>query len=124
MEDFITRLKDEISYSGIRRKELADKAGIKLQRLDNYLYPPTSMPPADVAVKLAKALGVTVEYLVTGEDPQISIPKEDFQMIRKYKTLCTDFDMLPKELANTLRTVIGMEAFTELHRKLKKGGGN
>ena len=25
------------------------------------------MPPADVAVRLAKALNVTVEYLVTGE---------------------------------------------------------
>jgi transcriptional regulator with XRE-family HTH domain len=32
------------------------------------------MPPADIAVKIAKALGVTVEYLVTGEDA--STPKE------------------------------------------------
>jgi transcriptional regulator with XRE-family HTH domain len=32
------------------------------------------VPSADVAVKIAKALGVTVEYLVTGEDS--STPKE------------------------------------------------
>ena len=30
------------------------------------------MPPADIAVKIAKALGVTVEYLVTGEDSSTS----------------------------------------------------
>jgi hypothetical protein len=27
------------------------------------------MPPADAAVKIARTLGVTVEYLVTGEEP-------------------------------------------------------
>ncbi len=32
-----------------------------------YLGTQGSMPPADVAVRLAKALNVTVEYLVTGE---------------------------------------------------------
>ena len=32
------------------------------------------MPPADVAVRLAKALGVTVEYLVEGRN---SSPAED-----------------------------------------------
>lgn len=26
------------------------------------------MPPADIAVKIAEALGVTVEYLITGHD--------------------------------------------------------
>jgi len=30
------------------------------------------MPPADIAVKIAKALGVTVEYLVTGKDSSTS----------------------------------------------------
>jgi transcriptional regulator with XRE-family HTH domain len=30
------------------------------------------MPAADVAVKIAKALGVTVEYLVTGENSSTS----------------------------------------------------
>lgn len=32
-----------------------------------YLGSRTSMPPADIAVKIAKALDTTVEYLVTGE---------------------------------------------------------
>ena len=30
------------------------------------------MPPADIAVKIAQALGVSVEYLVTGNDAKHS----------------------------------------------------
>ena len=36
--------------------------------LDCYLGVRTSMPPADIAIKIANALGVTVEYLVSGQD--------------------------------------------------------
>lgn len=67
MESFADRLKEEIEYQGLTRKELAYKADIKVRALDMYLGTQASMPPADVAVRLAKALNVTVEYLVTGE---------------------------------------------------------
>lgn len=67
MESFAERLKEEIEYQGVTRKELAYKADIKVRALDMYLGTQASMPPADVAVRLAKALNVTVEYLVTGE---------------------------------------------------------
>ena len=56
-----------MAYWGITRKELAHKADIKKRALDMYLGTQESMPPADVAVRIAKALHVTVEYLVTGE---------------------------------------------------------
>lgn len=75
MESFAERLKEEIEYQGLTRKELAYKADIKIRALDMYLGTQGSMPPADVAVRLAKALNVTVEYLVTGEN---SGKKEDF----------------------------------------------
>lgn len=66
--DFGDRLRAEIEYSGMLQKELAAKAGIKKRALDMYIGAQKSMPPADVAVRLAKALGVTVEYLVDGQD--------------------------------------------------------
>jgi len=43
------------------------------------------MPPADTAVKIAQALGVTVEYLVTGEDS--SIPNEVNKLARSIYNL-------------------------------------
>jgi transcriptional regulator with XRE-family HTH domain len=65
---FRENLKTELSYQDIRVKELAAKVGISKHTLDNYLNVREYIPSADVAVKIAHVLGVTVEYLVTGED--------------------------------------------------------
>jgi transcriptional regulator with XRE-family HTH domain len=49
-------------------KELSAITGIKRHTLDNYLNTHNSIPNAAAAVKIAQALGITVEYLVTGRD--------------------------------------------------------
>lgn len=67
METFADRLREEIDFLGFTRNELALRADVKKRALDMYLGTQGSMPPADVAVRLARALHVTVEYLVTGE---------------------------------------------------------
>jgi transcriptional regulator with XRE-family HTH domain len=69
---FKENLKQELIYTGMLKKELAALSGVHKRAIDTYLRTRASMPPADIAVKLAKALGVTVEYLVTGEDTSIS----------------------------------------------------
>lgn len=63
---FKDTLKSELTYRGILVKELSLKTGISKRTLDNYLREKSSTPPADIAVKIAKALSVSVEYLVTG----------------------------------------------------------
>lgn len=65
---FKETLKEEIAYQGILVKELANKAGIQPSSISNYIRENSSVPSADVAVKIAQALGVTVEYLVTGKN--------------------------------------------------------
>jgi transcriptional regulator with XRE-family HTH domain len=65
---FKENLKSELTYSGILVKELSAQTGIKKHTLDNYLNTHNSIPNAEAAVKIAKALGVTVEYLVTGTE--------------------------------------------------------
>jgi transcriptional regulator with XRE-family HTH domain len=65
---FKENLKSELTYQDILVKELAVLTGISRHTLDNYLNVRERMPTADVAVKIALALGVTVEYLVTGEE--------------------------------------------------------
>ena len=61
-------MKAELTYSGMLVKELAAQAGLKKNTIDNYLSVRGRMPAADVAVRIAKVLGVSVEYLVTGSD--------------------------------------------------------
>ena len=65
---FRENLKDQINFSGMYVKELATLSGVKKQTIDSYLKMKNSMPKADAAVAIAHALGISVEYLVTGKD--------------------------------------------------------
>ena len=65
---FKNNLRAELDYAGLTVKELSAKTGIAKGTLDSYLGVRASMPPADIAAKIAHALGVTVEYLVAGQE--------------------------------------------------------
>jgi transcriptional regulator with XRE-family HTH domain len=64
---FKENLKRELTYSGVLVKELASFSGVNKRTIDNYLNTHNSMPSANAAVRIAGALGVTVEYLITGQ---------------------------------------------------------
>ena len=65
---FKENLKSELQYKGMTVRELAELSGVNKQTIDNYLSTHSSMPSAESAVKIAKVLDVSVEYLVTGKD--------------------------------------------------------
>ena len=65
---FKENLKSELEYSGMLVKELAARSGVKKKTIDSYLATNSYSPSVETAVKIAKALGVSVEYLVTGTD--------------------------------------------------------
>ena len=65
---FRENLKAELSYSGMLVKELAAQTGLKKHTIDIYLSVRGRMPAADVAVRIARTLGVSVEYLITGTE--------------------------------------------------------
>ena len=67
---FRENLKAELAYKDILIKELAALSGVNRRTIDNYLRENASMPSAEAAVRIANALGVTAEYLVTGHDQQ------------------------------------------------------
>ncbi|GHU52439.1 hypothetical protein FACS1894200_13000 [Spirochaetia bacterium] len=64
---FRENLKNELSYNSILVKELAVTSGVPKRTIDKYLTEQGSIPSAENAVKIAQALGVTVEFLVTGK---------------------------------------------------------
>jgi len=87
---FKENLKAELLYQDMLVKELSVKTGISRHTLDNYLNVRENMPTADVAVKIAQALGVTVEYLVTGEEGHT----EKFMFGSEIRALIQNFKML------------------------------
>lgn len=66
--DFKERLREEIEYKGYLIKEIAAIAGVNNNTFLSYVDARGSLPNVETGVKIAKALGVSVEYLVTGED--------------------------------------------------------
>ncbi|MDR0718942.1 MAG: helix-turn-helix domain-containing protein [Treponema sp.] len=65
--NFRKNLRDELAYQDLTVKELAAKSGVAKGALDCYVGKQASVPPATTAVKIARALGVSVEYLVSGQ---------------------------------------------------------
>ena len=65
---FRENLREAIDFSGLEQKELAHKANVNLRNIENYLRENASIPAADKAVRIANVLGVTVEYLVNGQN--------------------------------------------------------
>jgi transcriptional regulator with XRE-family HTH domain len=64
---FKENLKSELEYSGMLVKELAAKSGVNKYSIDNYLNARGQIPSIEAGVKIARALGTTAEFLVTGE---------------------------------------------------------
>ena len=89
---FRENLKFQLEYSGMLVKELATRSGIKKKTLDSYLGKQGYTPSVETAVKIADALGVPVEYLVTGKDsdndPSLpSLPSDLQEIIQICKQL-------------------------------------
>ena len=96
MASFADRLQEEINYIGLSRKELALHVNINPRALAMYLGTQQSMPPADVAVKLAKVLHVSVEYLVTGKETSY----------RQLSDLERDLKSLPQPVIDSVSLMI------------------
>ena len=115
MSEFSYRLRSEIEYLGLTRKEFAAKAGIKNRALDAYLGPQQSMPPADIAVKMASALGLSVEYLITGKEHKKSF---DISIYLQYRELLDDIAILPNETLEPIKAVVKSFANSERKKKI------
>ncbi|MCL2270671.1 MAG: helix-turn-helix domain-containing protein [Treponema sp.] len=103
---FKENFKSELLYQDIQVKELAEITGISRYTLGNYLSVRERIPTADVAVKIAQALGVSVEYLVTGEEHIIeksSFGPEIRGWIQNYKQLSEDDQKLILAMTQLLK---------------------
>ena len=68
---FRDRLREELEAQHISKKELASRLGISYSTMLSYIDARGIMPSADMAVRIAEVLGVSVEYLVTGKNSDL-----------------------------------------------------
>ena len=110
---FKENLKSELAYQNMLVKELAKNTGISRHTLDNYLNVRKRMPTADVAVKIAQTLGVSVEYLVTGEEKS----PDKSSLGPEIRTLVQNFKLLSEE---DRKMVISIMQLFKNKRNLKR----
>lgn len=82
---FGARLKVLRKQRNWAQKELAALVGIRFQQLNKY-ESGLNIPPAEMLVKLADALGVTVDYLLTG-NPVEDTPLASSRLFRRFQVL-------------------------------------
>ena len=79
-----------MEYKGISRTYLAKKCGFSLTNIGQGIKL-GSTPSAETAVRIAKVLGVSVEYLVTGSDgSKRQENAEVAELIRDIRQLSSD----------------------------------
>lgn len=92
---FAENLKELLDSKEIEVKELAHGTGISKNTLDNYLSGQKSIPNAENAVKIAKFLGTTVEYLITGTFVETSPSQEISKIVKNlYRLNKSDFESI------------------------------
>ena len=100
MSEFWKHVDEELEYNGMNRKTLSREVGFSLGNVGKGIKLGSS-PSADTAVKIASVLGVSVEYLVTGENksPNKNAVDEQTQLklYRKYHELIAKCERLPEE---------------------------
>ncbi len=83
--------------------------------MNHYLVQKSASPSAENAVKIAIALGVSVEYLVTGKELNLKTQKDfsdetqtQARLYKKYHTLIQKAEKLSKE------QIVALENFLEM----------
>ncbi len=82
---FKENLKDEMEFQDIKPKELSEKTGISVNTLRNYINNHDALPNIDSAVKIAKALNISVEELVEGRKNKNEVQKTE--MVAKFLSI-------------------------------------
>ena len=120
--NFRKNLRTLLDYEYVSVKELAEMTGIPKRTLENYLGARESLPPIDYAYKIAKALHVSMEYLLTGNDDTYKVPglnalKHIIHNNREYNHLITDLAKLPD---NDIKMILDIMAAVMKNKKIKK----
>jgi transcriptional regulator with XRE-family HTH domain len=108
---FKENLRTELDYLGLTVKELSAKTGIPKGTLNCYLGARASMPPVDIALKIAEALDLSVEYLATGKERKNKNSLQSFgHNVRSIIQIILEMDEVNVEIVLDLVNVVKKHA--------------
>lgn len=106
--NFWENVESELEYQSMERKRLANEAGFDVSNIGKGIRN-GNVPLADTAVRIARVLGVSVEYLVTGaggREPQDTPLDEELRKFRRYRKLADKLDSLPENIRSPIIQMI------------------
>lgn len=100
---FWANVDSELKFQGISRKELSYLVNVKEMTIHKGIER-DSVPSADTALKIAKALNVSLEYLLGMSENNSKLPPQDAEdlqiatkMYRKYNTILNQLEHLSQK---------------------------
>lgn len=99
--NFWSRVQELLDKKGISRKQLAHELGIDQSNIGKGIKS-GSIPAADVALNIAKYLGVTVDFLCTGKDNS----KYTIEHYNKWHGTVEELESMPVDKQNAVVTII------------------
>jgi len=107
---FWKKVEIELDYYGLSRKELSAKSGVPMTTI-NRAIERDSNPFALDALRISKALGVSLEYLLDFSEKEQQDPKSnknELHQIEMYKKYHTVINLLESFTPKKQKTVIGI----------------
>ena len=114
MSAFWINVKKQLTYKNLEVKDLAYRAGIPYSTIINGMNK-NSMPHADIALKISKILGMSLESLL-GDEANLSeisnsinqnaLEKRELTLYRKNKILIDALEELPTTVGDSVRELV------------------
>ncbi|MCQ2591392.1 MAG: helix-turn-helix domain-containing protein [Treponema sp.] len=118
--NFWTRVDNLLESTGRTRKELAAEAGFDVSNIGKGIAN-NNVPSAETAVKIAKFLNTTTEYLVTGQlSKKRTYDDYDMDTLIKYSQLIHKLDSLPLEARSPIEYMISDMSNNYTSSKIEK----
>ncbi|MGI5096542.1 helix-turn-helix transcriptional regulator [Treponema socranskii] len=111
--DIVDRIDELLKQRNLKRQVLADAVKFNVANIAHWKNR-GNVPAADTALKIAQFFGTSVEWLITGKDPD-GISDND-------KKLLFDFHTISREGQEAVRTLLnGYVKKAEEEKKLRHG---
>ncbi len=110
-KEIVKRMDSLLKERNIKRQALAEFAGIATNTISTWSAR-NNVPAADVAIKIAKYLGVSVEWLINGEDPD-GLSVDERNLLNNWKDIPEDSG---KDVIRTLIQTTAEKARSENER--------
>lgn len=97
-------VKEKLKELGLTQTGLARSLGIEVRTFQDWVYS-KKMPDTETSVKIANALGVTVDYLVTGERTDTEpLSEEDKNYLAAFHKIAPDHRPLAQKIVEQIAT--------------------